>query len=168
MKKWLIISFLIVCKFTFAQNKIGIADTLFLLEELPSRDSTIEMIKAKKAGYAGELKKMDSILVEKKAYYTANKSSWTSLVVKNQENQIAALQNKIREFKTQTDEEIQRLNKECDERSLKIMHEAMEKVSSDLQLKTVWDKSQALSSNDEIDITKEVFTEMVKIDQTAE
>ena len=148
----------------FAQNKIGIADTLFLLDELPSRDSTHEMIKEKKAEYTKELNVMDSILARKKELYAANKSQWSPLIVKTFEVQIADLQNKIQEFKVQTNEDILRLNKDCDDRSSEILHQAIEKVSADLKLKAVWDKSQALSSDDEIDVTDRVRTEMLRID----
>lgn len=60
MKKGLIISFLIVCKFTFAQNKIGIVNFESLLERLPSRDSVMKLIKEREATYLDELSEMDS------------------------------------------------------------------------------------------------------------
>ena len=148
----------------FTQDKIGIADTLFLLDELPSRDSALEVINAKKLANAEELRKMDSVLTRMKEYYAANKADWSSLVITTYEAQIADLQDRKTQFKTESDEDILRLNRDCDKQSQEILHQAMDKVSTELKLKAVWDKSKALSSSDEIDITDKVRGEMLKLD----
>lgn len=66
------------------------------------------------------------------------------------------------------DRKIQHWGLDCNEKASKIIRQAIERVSLNLGLSAVLDESKVMYFTDELNITELVFTEMVKIDQTAE
>lgn len=149
----------------FAQQKIAFVDSQFLLENLPSRDSLILEIGRKEKAFIRELSAMDSSFNDRISHPEPNSSNPLVRIAIN--NEFRKQQEAIRSREMDMDDELMRLSINCNERSLQILKQAINHVAQNSSIDLVIDESVTQFSDDSLDITNVVLTEMLKIDESS-
>lgn len=150
----------------FSQVKIAHVDTQKLLDTLPSRKTAVLEIQELKKRGLDELTEMDQQL--EKAYndYLGRRDQQTPQINQYDENRLQKMQEAAQKREQELNELIQQMNVVMNEKTLKLVKDAIANVAAKKGMTYVLDLSSTLYANG-TNITNDVIVELLRLDALA-
>lgn len=149
------------------QQKIAHVNSQKLLDTLPSRKAAIAQLQKFEQDGMKELEEMEADLRKAYAYYEANKSSWSPVILKIEEEKIMKKEQAFQERQQTLNSELQAVSQELNKPILDRVQKAVEIVSDRKKLSYVIDESVTLYFKGGVSIQAEVITELLRLDAEA-
>jgi outer membrane protein len=150
-----------------AQMKLAHVNSQQLLDTMPSRLDALEKLKKfEQDGYQelGEIQKDLEVAYKK---YEQNKSTWSPVILKIEEEKIMKKQQGLEDRQTALQQEMQIYTQELNKPILERVQKAVEIVSDRKKINYVLDESTTLYFKGGMDITDEVLIELLRLDAEA-
>lgn len=148
-----------------AQTKIGHINSTKLLDTLPSRKAAIKQLE--EFGVVGEKQLLEDEAKLEAAYkkYMAERDKLSPLMRQYEEERLQKMQAGLQSLEQELQQKMSIMSNELNEPILKRMQKAVETVAVRLKMNYIIDESQAIYSKGGVDLTKEVMTELLKLDK---
>ncbi len=163
MKNLLAILVVLLSFGSMAQVKIGFVDTQKLLDTMPSRKVAIEKIVAYEAELMEEIKAMDAEVQKLIADYQ-NNGGRTPVLQQALQKKITEKQAQLEQRYESAQQDMQAYGNELNAPILEKMQKAIAIVAERQKLAMVVDKTSTLFNAAEMNITKEVAVELIKLE----
>lgn len=148
---------------SYAQVKIAHVDTQKLLDTLPSRKQAANEIQELNKRGLEELTEMDQQLEKAYNEYIGRKATQTAQVNQYDENRLQKMQEAAQKREQEISNLLQQMTGTMNEKTLKLVKEAIANVAAKKGLTYVLDQAATLYANG-TDITNEVITELLRLD----
>jgi len=150
-----------------AQMKLAHVNSQKLLDTMPSRRDAVEKLKKfEQDGYL-ELQEIQKDLEVSYKKYEQNKSTWSPVILKIEEEKIMKKQQGLEDRQTALQQEMQIYTQELNKPILARVQKAVEIVSDRKKINYVLDESSTLYFKGGMDITSEVLVELMLLDLAA-
>lgn len=150
-----------------AQMKLAHVNSQKLLDTMPSRKDAVEKLKKfEQDGYL-ELQEIQKDLEVSYKKYEQNKSTWSPVILKIEEEKIMKKQQGLEDRQTALQQEMQIYTQELNKPILARVQKAVEIVSDRKKINYVLDESSTLYFKGGMDITSEVLVELMLLDLAA-
>lgn len=150
-----------------AQMKLAHVNSQKLLDTMPSRREAVEKLKKfEQDGYL-ELQEIQKDLEVSYKKYEQNKSTWSPVILKIEEEKIMKKQQGLEDRQTALQQEMQIYTQELNKPILARVQKAVEIVSDRKKINYVLDESSTLYFKGGMDITSEVLVELMLLDIAA-
>lgn len=150
-----------------AQVKIGFVDSQRLLDTMPSRKAAIEKIMEHEKQLIEDLKSLQTEIQKMEKEYQEKVNNMTPVIRQSFEKK---LQDKYTQFQTSqqsSQEELQAYGEELNAPILERLQNAVKIVAERQKLAMVVDKTSALYSAADMDITSTVVAELLRLEKEA-
>ncbi len=152
---------------SMAQVKIGFVDSQRLLDTMPSRKAAIEKIMEHEKQLIEDLKSLQAEIQKMEKEYQEKVNNMTPVIRQSFEKK---LQDKYTQFQTSqqsSQEELQAYGEELNAPILERLQNAVKIVAERQKLAMVVDKTSALYSAADMDITSTVAAELLRLEKEA-
>lgn len=152
---------------SMAQVKIGFVDSQRLLDTMPSRKAAIEKIMEHEKQLIEDLKSLQTEIQKMEKEYQEKVNNMTPVIRQSFEKK---LQDKYTQFQTSqqsSQEELQAYGEELNAPILERLQNAVKIVAERQKLAMVVDKTSALYSAADMDITSTVVAELLRLEKEA-
>ncbi len=167
MKKIFIILNLFIASSLFSQSRIGHVNSQQLLDTMPSRLDALEKLKKFEQDGYQELGEIQKDLEAAYKKYEQNKSTWSPVILKIEEEKIIKKQQGLEDRQTTLQQEMQIYTQELNKPILDRIKKATEIIADRKKLNYVIEESSALYFKGGIDCTAEVMVELLRLDAEA-
>lgn len=147
-----------------AQSKIGHINSQKVLDTMPSRKTAIKDMQMIEAMGMKELRDLDSAIQVEVAIYQKNYMNWSEVVKKATEQKITGMQQRLEGRQQEIDNQLQQMSSDMNGKILEKVKKAVDIVAKKKGLNYVIDESSTLYASG-TDVTGEVITEVLKLDQ---
>ena len=168
MKKTiLIIALMFTALSASAQMKLAHVNSQQLLDTMPSRLDAVEKLKKFEQDGYQELGEIQKDLEAAYKKYEQNKSTWSPVILKIEEEKIMKKQQGLEDRQTALQQEMQIYTQELNKPILERVQKAVEIVSDRKKINYVLDESNTLYFKGGMNITDEVLIELLRLDAEA-
>ena len=168
MKKTiLIIALMFTALSASAQMKLAHVNSQQLLDTMPSRLDAVEKLKKFEQDGYQELGEIQKDLETAYKKYEQNKSTWSPVILKIEEEKIMKKQQGLEDRQTALQQEMQIYTQELNKPILERVQKAVEIVSDRKKINYVLDESNTLYFKGGMNITDEVLIELLRLDAEA-
>ena len=167
MKKIFIILNLFIASSLFSQSRIGHVNSQQLLDTMPSRLDALEKLKKFEQDGYQELGEIQKDLEAAYKKYEQNKSTWSPVILKIEEEKIIKKQQGLEDRQTTLQQEMQIYTQELNKPILDRIKKATEIIADRKKLNYIIEESSALYFKGGIDCTAEVMVELLRLDAEA-
>ncbi|MCO4813507.1 MAG: OmpH family outer membrane protein [Flavobacteriales bacterium] len=166
MKK-ILLALLVVCSVgsVMAQSKVAHVNSQVLLDTMPSRKAAITKLQEFESAGRNELQEMNADFEKSYNVFMANQSTWSPVILKIEEEKLMKKQQNLQEREQSLQQEMQVYSQELNNPILEMVQKAVKEVSEKNKINYVIDESVTLYFAGGTDITKEVITVLLRMDQ---
>ena len=166
MKK-ILLALIVVCSVgsVTAQSKVAHVNSQVLLDTMPSRKSAIVKLQDFEAAGRNELQEMNADFEKSYNVFMANQSTWSPVILKIEEEKLMKKQQNLQEREQSLQQEMQVYSQELNNPILEMVQKAVKEVSEKNKINYVIDESVTMYFAGGTDITKEVITVLLRMDQ---
>lgn len=166
MKK-ILLALIVVCSVgsVTAQSKVAHVNSQVLLDTMPSRKSAIVKLQDFEAAGRNELQEMNADFEKSYNVFMANQSTWSPVILKIEEEKLMKKQQNLQEREQSLQQEMQVYSQELNNPILEMVQKAVKEVSEKNKINYVIDESVTMYFAGGTDITTEVITVLLRMDQ---
>lgn len=165
MKRFLVGLMVMMSMGTMAQMKVGFVDAQRILDTMPSRKVAAEKYLAYEKESYDELQIMQADLEKAYADYQAKEKDMSPVLKESAQRKLMEKERLLQERQQVLTQELQAYSNELNAPILQKVQDAVKLVSERKKLSYVMDQSSTLYFSPELDITVEVATEVLKLEQ---
>ncbi len=150
---------------TFSQTKFGFVDSQKLMDTMPSRIVALEKLQAHEKQLINDLKTLQADIQKLEEDYQKNLPNMSLVVRQAAEKKLQEKHNQFQTSQQSSQEELQAYGEELNNPILDRIEKAIAIVAERQKLTMVVDKSSTLFHAADMDITKLVAVELMKLEK---
>lgn len=166
MKK-ILLALIVVCSVgtLSAQTKVAHVNSQTLLDTMPSRKSAIVKLQEFERAGVQELQEMQADFEKSYNAFMAKQSTLSPVVLKIEEEKLMKKQQNLQEREQSLQQEMQVYSQELNNPILEMVQKAVKEVSEKNKINYVIDETVTMYFSGGTDITNEVITVLLRMDQ---
>ena len=166
MKK-VLLALIVVCSVgsVFAQSKVAHVNSQALLDTMPSRKTAIVKLQEFERAGMQELQEMNADFEKSYTVFMGKQKTLSPVVLKIEEEKLMKKQQNLQEREQSLQQEMQVYSQELNTPILEMVQKAVAEVSVSNKINYVIDETQTMYFAGGIDITKQVITVLLRMDQ---
>lgn len=147
-----------------AQMKIGHINSQVLLDTLQSRKDAMAALKQFEAEGVQELQEMNKAFESAYLRYQQNEKDWSPVIQKMEQEKLMKKQQALETRQVELEQQMQIYGQELNKPILDLVQTAVNNIAESKKLSYVLDETVTLYFQGGIDLTKEVMTELLKLE----
>ena len=147
-----------------AQTKIGHINSQVLLDTLQSRKDAMAKLKQFEAEGVQELQEMNKAFETAYLRYQQNEKDWSPVIQKMEQDKLMKKQQGLETRQVELEQQMQIYGQELNKPILDLVQSAVNNVAKANKVSYVLDETVTLYFAGGIDLTKEVMTELLKLE----
>ena len=147
-----------------AQTKIGHINSQELLDTLQSRKDAMAKLKEFESEGVRELQEMNKAFESAYLRYQQNEKDWSPVIQKMEQEKLMKKQQGLETRQTELEQQMQIYGQELNKPILDLVQTAVNNIAESKKVSYVLDETVTLYSKGGIDMTKEVMTELLRLE----